>query len=507
MPGECDDGPLSAADGAAVARVRAALDRAGYSEPAVLRRLGAGALPTARRRAEALPLLRWRTRGGSPLDILVRLFLLGDVVPAEALAAAIAPAFPDDWARVGLLAAGPDGARAAVELIPYQGLLLAADWPNGAGGGEPVMGVAASTRALADMAVRRPAGRALDLGTGCGVLALLAAGHCGEVVATDLNPRAAHFARFNALLNGRANVACRAGDLFGPARGEQFDLIVCNPPFVIAPGHGRLHTQTGRPADELLRTVVRAAPEHLRDGGYCQVIGNWACVAGEDWRDRLAGWVAGTGCDAWVLHAHTEDAAAYAQERIAESAPDPDRAARPFDEWLDYYRAERIEAVGFGLITLRRTARRPTWFRCDRWPEQSGPGGESVARGFAARDFLEAHAGDEALLAARLRHAPGLRWESHREPSAGQWSVVESRLRLADGLAFAGAAEPGVAEFVARCRGDRPLGEYLSEVARSAGRDARRFAPGFLRVVRRLIELGVLLPAEGGGQNTPGTAP
>jgi release factor glutamine methyltransferase len=73
----------------------------------------------------------------------------------------------------------------------------------------------------------------LDMGTGSGVCAVLAAKYARRVVAVDINPAAVRCASVNALLNGvEATVAVRQGDLFGPVRGEQFDLILFNPPFL-----------------------------------------------------------------------------------------------------------------------------------------------------------------------------------------------------------------------------------------------------------------------------------
>src|SRR5205823_12965075 len=133
----------------------------------------------------------------------------------------------DDGLRCGLLSAAAGGIRAAVQIAPHQDLRVAADWPDSADSvAEPVMGVAASTRALAQMMIPRRVERALDLGTGGGVLALLAARHADRVWAVDLNPRAVALARFNARLNGAADVECLAGDLFEPVRDQTFDLIV-----------------------------------------------------------------------------------------------------------------------------------------------------------------------------------------------------------------------------------------------------------------------------------------
>src|SRR4030081_1038241 len=92
-----------------------------------------------------------------------------------------------------------------------------------------------SSRLLARLTIRRSIEVALDLGTGCGYQAVLAARHAERVIATDVNPRALAFTSFNALLNGAPNVECRQGDRFAAVEGLTFDLIASNPPFVVSP--------------------------------------------------------------------------------------------------------------------------------------------------------------------------------------------------------------------------------------------------------------------------------
>jgi SAM-dependent methyltransferase len=369
--------------------VRDALERGRYDEPRVLELLGVGALPSFRQRQRLKPELARRMPGDGPLETLVRLFLLGESVPIEAARRALAPARPEDAVEAGLLEGDPAVLRATVELTPYEGLVLAADWPGGLKA-DPleVMGIASSSRALAQMTVRWRAARSLDLGTGSGVLALLAARRSDQVLATDRNPRAIDFARFNAEWNRVSNVTFLAGDLFEPIGGETFDLIVCNPPFVIAPCVDYVHTHSGQPSDALCRGIVRAAPAHLSEGGVCQLVCNWAQVAGEDWRERIAGWVAGTGCDAWVLHSHTEDATAYASARLGETTDDPALSSR-LQQWLAYYARERIEAIGVGLITLHRRKGARHAFRCDGLADIAKAAGSAEEAAAAVRAFLE----------------------------------------------------------------------------------------------------------------------
>ncbi len=77
----------------------------------------------------------------------------------------------------------------------------------------------------------RPGERVLDMGTGSGVNAILAATRGADVVAVDLNPHAVEAARANAERNGVADrISIRQSDLFAEVEGR-FDLVVFDPPF------------------------------------------------------------------------------------------------------------------------------------------------------------------------------------------------------------------------------------------------------------------------------------
>ena len=81
--------------------------------------------------------------------------------------------------------------------------------------------------------------RTLDLGTGCGILALVSAENAQEVVASDINPFAAYCLGKNAELNSLDHkIDILIGDLFDPIRAEKrFDLITFNPPYLPEPRH------------------------------------------------------------------------------------------------------------------------------------------------------------------------------------------------------------------------------------------------------------------------------
>ena len=79
------------------------------------------------------------------------------------------------------------------------------------------------------------AARAPEGWTGAGTLGLLLGKRCRtHGVATDLSPRAIRLTRFNARL-ANVHIDARVGDLLAPVAGEQFDLVVAQPPFVVRP--------------------------------------------------------------------------------------------------------------------------------------------------------------------------------------------------------------------------------------------------------------------------------
>jgi release factor glutamine methyltransferase len=117
----------------------------------------------------------------------------------------------------------------------------------------------------------RPGARALDMGTGSGAAALLAARRGWRVTAVDLNPEAVKCARINALWNGLdGSLDVRQGDLFAPVAGERFDLIVFNPPFFRGEPRG-LFDLAWRGTDVLERFAA-GLPAALAPGGRALVL-------------------------------------------------------------------------------------------------------------------------------------------------------------------------------------------------------------------------------------------
>lgn len=303
-------------------RLRDALLAADFTADGLLDLLGAPAY-AALARSETVPALR-ATRGDTPLELLVRLFLLQQPVP-HARVAGVLPL--DDCLETGWLVTADGGeVAAAVDVRPYGGP-DGEDWfivsdlgcaVGGAGGigsrdEGVVLGVGGASTTLAGITVRTPVASALDLGTGSGIQALHAAQHATRVTATDLNPRALHITALTLALSGVPAADLREGSLFEPVReDETYDLIVSNPPFVISPGARLTYRDGGMGGDDLCRTLVQEAGERLREGGFAQFLANWQHVEGEDWHDRLRSWVP-RGCDAWIVQREVQDVTQYAE--------------------------------------------------------------------------------------------------------------------------------------------------------------------------------------------------
>ena len=162
----------------------------------------------------------------------------------------------------------------------------------------------------------RLAGRdVLDVCTGSGVLALTAARLGARAVAVDLSRRALLNTRLNARLNGLA-ITVRRGDLFAPVRGQRFDLIVSNPPYIpAAPGssaRGRARAwDAGPDGRDFLDRLCDAAPAHLRPGGRILLVHSSLSRPGETER-RLAE----HGLDAAVVAEHEGEIGEVARERL-----------------------------------------------------------------------------------------------------------------------------------------------------------------------------------------------
>jgi SAM-dependent methyltransferase len=400
--------------------------------------------------------------------------LLGLAADAQAVAHAITPLEIPELETCGLLVNEDGRVRSRARLTPFEDLVVASDHdPRGRSRKDYVPGLNNAAETMAALLVRRPCGTALDVGTGCGVVALIAARYSGRVVATDVNPRALGFGRLGAALNAIENVEWREGSLFEPVRGEEYDSVLCNAPFVVSPDQELAFRDSGMPRDSFCESLVRGASAHLTEGGIAHLMVSWTLGADADWTGPLRDWVEGASSDAWLLRYDVVDPVRHAESWTRET---PTNEVGPtFQRWLAYFDEERIDRVAYGTVYLRRREG-PVWVRADELPPGPfRPATEHVLRVVRNQDLL-AREGDQALHGRPLRVVEEAALRQWFRPGRDGWRELRTMLYLTSGLRFRVELEPAVAEFVGRLAGAALLD----------------IDPLHLPAIRRLAELGFL---------------
>jgi release factor glutamine methyltransferase len=110
----------------------------------------------------------------------------------------------------------------------------------------------------------------LDMGTGSGVCAVIAARYARRVVAVDINPEAVRCASINAMLNHvEHKIDIRHGDLFAPVK-ERFDVVLFNPPFLL--GTPRDDRDRAWRSNDVAERFAAGLDAHLKPDGFALVL-------------------------------------------------------------------------------------------------------------------------------------------------------------------------------------------------------------------------------------------
>jgi SAM-dependent methyltransferase len=476
-------------DAAATKDLGFALRSVRYSEAAVHDLLGEDAYSRGEDEAPADE----RRLPESPVATVVRLFFLQRSVATDEAVRALGRNGVDALEATGLAAVG-DEVVPRVRILPIGRLLVTAD--GYAQGDDPAdyVAVYTPTSRLCDSLTPRPRiARALDVGTGSGIHALLAAAHAEHVVATDVNARALAFTELNAALNGVTNVECRHGSLFEPVAGETFDLITCNAPYVVSPESRWAYRDSGLQADEISERVVREAAAHLTDGGFATLLVSWLAEDEDEPDERVLEWAERTGCDSWILSVWESDPLSHASEW--NSHLEGDELTRALDEWTAYFDGLGLGWISEGAVLLHK---RPGGGEARIDSVESDDvdvADEQIRRAFAVRAQLAELDTEDELLQERPSLELAFLMEQELEPQHGRASIVAARIQLTEGTNSVLEVERGVLDVVASLDGRTQLGELIRTVT---GRlalskaDASRLERDAVQTVRELLELGAL---------------
>ena len=473
--------------------LRDALAAADYTVDVVDTLLGETAR-AALQRSETTPALR-RTTDGSPLATLVRLFLLQAPVTRPEADRAL-PGLVEDLAGAGLLAASGGEVRALLDCRPYadedHDWWVVSDLTPGLDGQplrvgrDHVLGVTPASTSLTQLTTRRAVHRALDLGTGCGVQSLHLVRHADHVVATDVNPRALTMAAWNAALN-RIEIDLRDGSLWEPVAGETFDVIASNPPFVISPATGDrlVYRDSGLPGDRVVETIVREAPGHLNDGGWCHVVANWAIRRDLPWGERVGGWLA-DDCDALVVQREVLDPPAYVELWLKDAGRHGGPGyAEAYDAWLRWFDDQGIEALGFGWINLRKAGSAVEGAR--ELFDHPYAVEQPIASEIEAWATAQHVAVEEST---RLSLRVDVVQETYGEPGAEHPETIVLRQRR--GLCRARQVDTVEAALTGASDGELTVGQILEALAQLLDRDRDELSAAYLPAVRSLVREGFL---------------
>jgi SAM-dependent methyltransferase len=315
----------------------------------VFPRLGVNFWPAMRR--------AWTANESDPVDTLIELCIDGRAVSVDRLRRQVSAAFIDALIETRLGEETGASSHSSIQsklcLFPCYGKYIVTDRAAKNTAINQVMWLWGESFLLGGLVPRGPRRRAIDLGTGSGVHALLASDHCETVVGVDINPRALEFARFNAALNGVTNVEFVLGDLFdavdsntGSTSTSTFDLLVANPPYLpdAAAQAGDNFWSGGAGGSKILARIVAALPSCLDAEGTAHLVGLYPCVPGTTIEQHFDRWLGGSLHQYEVLD-HTWPVPHF-QDMLS---------ADPFAGDKSGWR--------FGVLSLRRAASGNGWWR------------------------------------------------------------------------------------------------------------------------------------------------
>ena len=478
-------------------RLRELFVRSGFEEAPLLARAEVDSI-------HHFPLLSSRTVFRDVTDaqtLFVHLFLDGADVPWETVRGVL-PA--TDLATVEALAFlhsppdQPDSCRATVSIFPMQELHIVADRRFAFDSTESrppadlvYSPVTSESQRFLRLMPRERREQVLDLCTGTGIAAMVAATLGGRVTAVDIAERSTRFAAFNARLNGLDNVRALTGDLYDPVGDETFDLIIAHPPYVPALETEYVFRDGGQDGEEVTRRILGGLAAHLRPGGQffcdCMLTERHDVPLEERIREMLGS--SSAEFDVVVAQGRSLDPLHFFADQARMGFAPFERLGR----WNEIIKSLAIEQLVFVSMLLQRREdeRAVVTTRRVLSPYTTAADMQWVLRwmqGTATWDVAETR----RLLASRPRTLPRTELRSRSLLQDGQWSIDECTLITLAPFAVEASCPLWYATLLQFCDGSMTARDHLQYL-----RDTRAVpdsAPEdvFAMMIRQLVDAGLI---------------
>jgi len=440
-----------------------------------------------------------------PTDVvraLVRLFIEGGALPPSATSQLPIA----ELAALGFINASPDRIVANAMLYPTRGLYIASDRSHPIEKDSPppddivYPAIVPNTELFLDYIPRTPCDALLDLCSGTGIAALVAAkSGARHAWAFDLTPRCTHFAEFNRRLNAVSNMTPAAGDLYQPAGDLTFDRIVSHPPYLPVYRPHFVFDSGGQDGEQVVKRMVEDLPRYLRPGGrfYALTMGS---DRSQPFEMRLRQWLGQSQGDFDVTFLVRR--AISPREYSADTVVLHKGSAEDIAGWRELFKQWGVRSMAYGIVVIQRRASNRQVFTVRRESgENTGPAElewlvDWATAGLDASMVLTLKPNTREKVTLRIDH---LFTENDWHPASYR---VASDYPFNEDM----RAEPWTAHMLTLADGSRTVQELLDRLKSDAALPESVEPTEFAKAVATMISTGLLevddfkLPASVVGQ-------
>jgi methylase of polypeptide subunit release factors len=303
--------------------------------------------------------------------------------------------------------------------------------------------------------------RLLEVGSGSGVIAMLAARvYADHVWASDITERSTEFAEFNRQLNVVENMTVIQGDMYAAVKGMTFDRIVAHPPYVPVRKKKWVFYDGGEDGEAIARRVIEGLPEFLEPGGlcYCKTLGSDRDVPFEQ---RVRQWlgIAEQEFDVMVVQWDEKSANHF----YGELSLDGDNAQEDFRNWVEFSKRNRIESFLNCLIAVQRRDNARPVFTTRRYfsPKSNRASVEWLMHWQTAATQQDPAS---VVFNSRPRAGRGVQLSFKHRHSDGTWEPVEFRIETEYPFANDGVLEQWMPALFNYCDGNATTEEIFARL-------------------------------------------